>query len=59
MKRVTLLCFFIIMAMLLTGCRSSNINNYEVYEKEYTAFSEQNESFVVRYAQIDTQDIND
>lgn len=58
MRRTILIYLFVTIAMLFVGCKSSNTydykstNSFEIYEKEYTAYNNEKQSFIVKYAQI-------
>lgn len=58
MKRVILIYLFVTIAMLFVGCISSTMddnkstNNYEIYEKEHTAYNNEEKPFITKYAQI-------
>jgi hypothetical protein len=52
MKSAILICFFVVMTMLFIGSKSSNVNDYKIYEEEYTAYNKENDPFKVKYAQI-------
>jgi hypothetical protein len=68
MKRVVLICLFLVLAILSTGCKSgkfagvqldipvegisNDIDDYQVNIMEYVVNNEENNSFTVKYAQI-------
>jgi hypothetical protein len=58
MKRAILLFLIVAITMMFVGCSSNNINDnkrvndYGIYEKEYTAYNNEKQPFIVKYAQI-------
>lgn len=58
MKRVIFISLFVTITLLFVGCQSSKlhehkeIDNYVIYEKEYSAYNSEKKSFIVKYAQI-------